>query len=252
MKKPYVEWLRYRLEIDGGNDYSSVEPLKHVTDRFILTLDDHMLNAKPTVRYRTVAKAREALEPVLRVYEINSSLQRDSEEFRFQFKDFNLCGAPPNEEEAEKGVGPWASTNARTRARRETYPAFPEHFELTPEVETLWTRWRSYHQGREKLLPMAYFCLTVLEYRAELQYAEGKKRANAADLFTIDKDILDKIGELSTTRGDRSSARKVVRELKELAADEKQWLLVCIPKLIEHVAHPDPDRLNMDDLPSLL
>ena len=55
---------------------------------------------------------------------------------------------------------------------------------------------------------MANFSLTVLEYSA-LQLAEGKgsKRKMAANYYQIEEKVLDRVGELSSTKGG-SVARK--------------------------------------------
>jgi len=84
---------------------------------------------------------------------------------------------------------------------RKTYPDPPKGFHLTPDAESILLRFRGYQDGREPLLSLAYFCLTVV-----LSAAGGL--SNAAKAFGIAKSVLRKFGELTSNRGDLTTARK--------------------------------------------
>jgi hypothetical protein len=100
---------------------------------------------------------------------------------------------------------------------------------------------------------MAYFVLTLLESLAG-------DRPSAARTFQIDRAVLNAIGELTETKGDESTARKVTRkkvgskiQFHELSGTEKQWLEEAIRRIIhqlgQHASGAPLTRLTMNDLP---
>lgn len=64
----------------------------------------------------------------------------------------------------------------------------------TPDVESMYRRYLGHLEGREPLPAMAYFCLTVLEWR-------GGSRPKAAERFGISEQVLCKVGNLSSRKG---------------------------------------------------
>ena len=138
----------------------------------------------------------------------------------------------------------------RFRIKPSQYLAPPQNFCVTPDVETLWTRYEGYLRGREPLLPMAYFCLTVIE-------AAYNGRANAAKHLNVAEAFLDRIGKLASTKGDSLTARKidVLSTKRSLSGLETTWLQEALPALIRRLgeAHsPIPSkRLDMKDFPPL-
>lgn len=71
---------------------------------------------------------------------------------------------------------------------------------------------------------MAYFCLTLLE-------ATAGSRNDAAELFSVDIQVLRKIGELTSKRGDRTNARKA-SSTQPLTGIEEAWLDAAIKTVI--------------------
>ncbi len=71
-------------------------------------------------------------------------------------------------------------------------------------------QYERYKEGRDRLLPMAYSCLTRLEHRARNHPAKGNARMRAASMYHVDYKVLDKLGELATTLGDEIEARKLL------------------------------------------
>jgi hypothetical protein len=87
-------------------------------------------------------------------------------------------------------------------------------------------RYHGYRDGREPLLSMAYFCLTVLE-------ANAGGRSAAARKYRIDKAVLHKLGELTSRRGDLATARKATAGVAApLTGPETAWLEVAVKTLI--------------------
>ena len=114
-------------------------------------------------------------------------------------------------------------------------------FQFTLDVELLWQRFRMYKEGREPILSMAYFALTVIE-----GLAGG--RPPSAIAFNIEEDVLRKIGELSSTRGDSLTARKCPHSEHPLQVNEQAWLEEALKKVILQVgrsgAAPASTRLT--------
>jgi len=133
---------------------------------------------------------------------------------------------------------------------RRSYPQPPRAFRVTTEVEIAFRRWRAYLAGSEPLQGMAYFVLTLLESQA------GSRR-DAAAVFGVDPTILSKVGELSSTRGNAATARKIgrVMQLNDLSGPEKTWLEEAIRRLIrrlgERASGAAQTPVTLKDLPLL-
>ena len=99
---------------------------------------------------------------------------------------------------------------------------------------------------------MAYFCLTVLEYK--FKGKNGKKaRDEAAEKYSIHEDVLGKIGDLSAKGGPIGRKGGTV----SLTEREKRWLKESVKKIIYRAAQVAADdsqrqpQITMADLPSL-
>jgi len=136
---------------------------------------------------------------------------------------------------------------------KEEYPQPPIYNVLSPDAQTLIDRYRRYRDGEEPLLSMSYFCLTVIETRANKN--ASSKRMSAANNCCLDHDILDKVGKLSSTRGDSNSSRKFNPSPKALTSKEQTWVDSAIRHIAMQLAAVDagktPDKLIMSDLPHL-
>ncbi len=129
------------------------------------------------------------------------------------------------------------------------YPQPPTAFQVSPLVEALWRRYEGYVFGREPMFAMAYFCLTAIEKAA------GSRRAAAAK-FSIDLEVLSKMGELSSNRGDEREARKITNKApRQATGSERAWTETTIRKFIEHVGASEAGapmkKLTLTDLPAL-
>ncbi len=100
-------------------------------------------------------------------------------------------------------------------------------FHLTPDAENILLRFRGYQDGREPLLSMAYFCLTVVESAA----GGCNRRSNAATTFGIEEHVLRKLGEVTSNRGDRASARKAHSSAGLLTHREREWIEAAVKQL---------------------
>jgi hypothetical protein len=97
---------------------------------------------------------------------------------------------------------------------------------------------------------MVYFCLTVIE-------AKAGGRDQAVKLYRISKEVLSKLGELTSERGDAKTARKMKqgKTLTPLSPTESSWINAAVKAIIRRVGEIDLDPtlpdITMNDLPTL-
>jgi hypothetical protein len=97
---------------------------------------------------------------------------------------------------------------------------------------------------------MAFFCLTVVEASAGGRLAAAKK-------YGIEKNVLGKLGELTSERGDRLTARKVRRNkpMRPLTGAETAWVLSVLEAIIIRIGDTRDitclPKIKMSDLPYL-
>jgi hypothetical protein len=115
----------------------------------------------------------------------------------------------------------------------------------------MWLRWRQYRDRHEGLSSVAYYCLTEIEFVG--RSAGRQRRAGAAAWMNVSKPILDRLGELASTRGTPLDARKAAA--KPYTQREREWVEAVIPVLIrragEVAAGAPGQALTMADLPRL-
>jgi hypothetical protein len=92
----------------------------------------------------------------------------------------------------------------------------------------------------------AYFALTVLE-----QLAGGRREA--AKTFAIDLEVLRRMGELASTTGDLSTARKSYDGgSRDLSYKETKWLHSGVRSVLlnagQVAAGVDPEQMGMSDV----
>jgi hypothetical protein len=76
---------------------------------------------------------------------------------------------------------------------------------------------------------MANFCLTVVE-------RQGKGRRGAANLLGIEFPVLKKLGELTATKGDEKTARKVPPTgFNPYIASEVEWMEAAVCAIIRRL-----------------
>jgi len=255
MRDPHVVWIRYDVKVSDEVSFRDPAPVEKELDGFSLRLEDLVLTCTCKEHFSTVREARGAIEPFLRSWEISVAMQWGRRDFRFVFRDSEVLDRDPipGQLPALRAEGRGFVTlgdSATCRVIRGAYPEPLPTFVASPDVETLWNRFEGWMEGKEPLLSMAYFGLTVLE-----SLAGGRRKA--ASEFRIDYEVLDKLGELTSERGDGDTARKMPKKggLTPLTASERQWIEAVIPKVTRQVGEASgggPNRqLRMQDLPVL-
>jgi hypothetical protein len=239
---PHLDALTYRLQQAEDIEYSA-PPLTFTTPEFTGELVAGVLTLRPARHFDSPEPFRDLVEPFLASWRIDAGLKYGRDHFRFLYDGASVIDRAPT-----PGTGAITQT-ATVRATgdvfhkvtRPEYPTPPSAFRVTPEVEVLWDRFNGYLAQREPLPSMAYFCLTLLE--------RGDRKAAAAH-FNIDIDVLRKLGELSSTRGDNSTARKA-HGATQLRADERRWIEEAIKATIRRLGTGQGKPLTMADLPKL-
>lgn len=250
MRDPHVEWLEYEMKASWLFD--NPPPLQWQTPVFGANLSNALLRAEMCAHFTTVEQARAAVEPFLQTWEIDIALTYGQREMTFAFKQAHLVDRnPPPPGSTITGTATStgrASVSATGQVIRKAYPAVPTNFSAVPDVVSLWTRFEGFKNGREPLASMAYFCFTLLKNRYGSIDAASK-------VLAVDKAVLKKHSELSTNRGDVSTARKMTPDLTSFTSAEAQWLDAAIRALIRRVGEiasgHSPLQLTMKQLPQL-
>ena len=134
---------------------------------------------------------------------------------------------------------------AKPLIKPNAYPDPPLNTVLTPNVETMYYRYLDYCNGKEPLASMASFCLTVFE--ASTGRKKGQRR-HAAKMYRIEKQVLDKIGDLTTNKGG-ATVRKAAGVETEFSPQECQFSQHAVRTIIRRMAqyaHPSANQFGKD------
>lgn len=254
MRKPHVNNVSYKLETDEEYSYVNCPPIDYENDLFSAKLADGILTFIFKQHYDLVDKARAEVENLLKTWEIDAALKYGRGKLKFKYLDaevIDLDPPPPGTVYVETAaIGMGLSCSATVHITSSKYPEIPNDFEANPDVETLWQRYEIYLDGREPLLSLGYFFLSYLEYLSG-------GRDQIQNIFLIEKHVMRKLGELTSLRGDRLTARKGKgHSFQPITKNEKIWVEECIKKIIRRLGEhqKDPSTLimiTMNDLPLL-
>ena len=262
MNDPHVDALVFGIEHGPTVAYSDdAPPIDHEEPGFRVTLNDGTVRFELVEHHATEEAAMEAVLPYIRCWELDASLHARPGDFRLRLDRADVIDRNPRPP-AKQGTFnvsasrvAWRFTTgiAKVTLTRPAYPSPPAGVTLNaddPDVATMYARLSGYYEGREFLLGMASFCLTVLEWR----FTKNRRR-NVAKVFHIEKAVLDKIGELTATKGGAASARKAAGVGTELSSQESRFLEEAVKTLIRRAAEvaQDPDAalptITLEDLP---
>ena len=258
MRDPHVETLRYRVETANNVAYDNPPPVEVDEGEFSGHLENGIFTCDMKSHCSSIETARKVVDQYLHAWEIDADLTRGRGEIRFIYESAKVIDRNPPPPDAPKVLQVEAGSIILTggevtlHVTRRKYPDPPQIFRVSPDVETLWGRYQGYLDGKEPLLSMAYFCLTVLETRGK---ANKDKRKAASKLFAIKKDVLDTLGRLTAQRGDNLTARKAQVTPVTLSGGEKAWIETVIKLLIlrigEYRSAQTLPQITMADLPPL-
>jgi hypothetical protein len=255
----HVVALIYRLQPSDYISYAKPPPRVFENEIARFHLEKDQLRCEMKLHVATSEEARALVDPILRDWEMEVELARGRGELRFTYENAEIIDRTPPTPGTIRGHVMVAlqdallvsTGNVSCHITRKNYPEPPVGFHLTADAESILLRFRGYKAGREPLLSMAYFCLTVAESAA----GKRKRRSNAAKALGISERVLSKLGDLTTKRGDRANARKAQSSAEPLTRRESAWIEATIKQLVLQLCDPPPNyerqQLTMADLPPL-
>jgi hypothetical protein len=263
VQDPHVVAVHYSVAADKTVTYENPPPIDWVTATFDMHLADGSAVFSMKEHYPSEALARHQIDKLLREWDLWIQLTRGAPAIRFVFERSEIVDRdppPPPKPGEIRGsamitlAGISIAGTGTVHVTLHRYPEPPRNFRVSPLVEDLWSLYDRYRQDRERLLPMAYsfFNLLLWEVGGDLQ--------EAAHYFNVSRNVLERIRVLSSSRGDRLSARKIARgsSLEPLTPSEIHWLEAVLKAVIQRVgelaAAPDSQlvELTMASFPPVL
>jgi hypothetical protein len=265
---PHVEWLDYEFRVDTSRvQFDNPPPLEGDYDAFHLHLEADTLTVELKQHFATVESARQVVEPFLKDWMIYSAIEMDRDAIEFCFNKANIIDRSPSPQVADHiacqiGImlGPISmqATGICLPPTRQVYPQPPTRFKASLDVGTMWQRYQNHIEGKESYQSLGYFCLSLMQWSTG---ADKGARGEASRVYKIDREVLDKLGELTSERGTPLDARKLESRstLVPLSDSEKQWIRATVKVLIRRKGEYDfepssasaLEEVTMDDLPSL-
>lgn len=236
---PHVVSLAYRLSLSDQVEFRNPPPVDINTPDFAGRLADGILTLEPKTHFSTVEDVRPLSDAFVRAWEIAADLTYNWPVFRFAFDGASISDASTDVVVSTHTSFADAATRFNLKVGGDRYPTPPSSYQITPEIEAIWKRYIGYLQRREPLLTMAYFCLTLLE--------RGNRHA-AAKKHSIEIDILNTLGELTSTRGDQVTARKMIARTTPLSPEEQRWVEAAMRAIIQHLTFDQTKTLRMTDI----
>lgn len=253
---PHVDSLRYLLRPHEGVEFDNAPPIEHETAAFRMRLESLIATFDMKEHHASEHSARQCVEEWLRAWELDVALRFGQVEIEFVFQNAKIIERDPPPpgtiHYASAHVTAFVSGQATITIRHGKYPTPPTSLKFSPDVDTMWYRYRGYEQGKEPLASMAYFCLSLLEVSAG-------GRAQAANQHSVSNPILNKLGEFTTNFGDSRTARKQSKASTGLdfTVEQTAWMEAAVKLLIRRKAEYDFDpearlpQLYMTDLPAI-
>ncbi len=205
--------------------------------------------------YAEESDARKSIEEFIYTWEFDACLNNGIDSFRLEFEKAEIEDRNPTP--GKVSLCPSVLTIAAPTVSVSLaislpdYPYPPLGLLISSDVQTMYDRYMNYRRGRESLLGMAYFCLTIIEGKAKEHYAKGNSKKNkvnsreAASLYYgIEKEVLDKIGCLTSKKDGRAEARKNKGIERDLTHEDRSFLKQSVREIIRRAAEKaySPDK----------
>lgn len=229
MSYPRLDTLSYRVvPVDEDrDDLSDAAPATFELGEFDCWLDDGWLDARPRGHFDDQETGRAVFEPLLREWEAIAEL-----ECGVRLKCL-YQGSRVEDPRPEDGIWgrvetdltlDWTRVEVRPAVSHSTYPLpAATRFRESPPLASLRERIRDYREGRDRLLAVGYYALTLLT-------REYGGRQGVADFLEDEAEILDKLNELTSKRSDARHERKAIRA-QPLTREEHDWVEAAIRRL---------------------
>ena len=243
MNDPHVVALIYKVHHTESVDYAKAEPLAFEEDDFRVEVKDREARFRMKKHYSTGQEARYAVEPFIRNWVFDAAMGHFPGYFELEFDRPEIVDRKPTPcvQELRFDVVSESELSATFTQSPSRYPCPPSGIDANhADVRTLFERYKGFVDGNEKLASFAYFCLTVLEQSLGQGTTAGprrpsRRRERTAERYRIDVEVLQRIGELSSTKGG-SDARKAAGAYQPFSDEERLFLEAALPRLIHRVA----------------
>lgn len=261
MNDPHVVAVVFQVEHRSSVSYSDdAPPITREETAFRVKLENGTARFDLKEHFATEEEALERVGPYARAWEMDACLRGRPGDFNLRFQRAEIVDRDPPPPGTVKlrgqpiTVSGEVTTQARLTVVSPAYPSPPSGLTLNaddPDVATMFQRLDGYYSGREPLPGMAYFCLTVLEHSASTR----SKRKAAAAHYHINVAVLDKVANLSSTRGGAEAARKADATGTTLSRKEEQFLEAAVKEIIRRAAEVAQDQsaayptITLADLP---
>ncbi|KPJ63845.1 MAG: hypothetical protein AMJ45_06840, partial [Syntrophobacter sp. DG_60] len=216
MNDPHVEKLYYKVITGNGVDYENAPAVFEETNDFRMLLDGETAVFEMKTHFSTEKEAKAIVDEYLKQWDVLIGIEHNPDELFFKFDRANIVDRAPSPHgehtlNIQGTVHITVFGHGKLHVSRGKYPSRPKRFSVSPDVETMYLRYKAYRKSQEPLIPMANLCLTVLQESA--RNAKGYKKRNnlrgkAAYQYEIEYDVLDKLGDLCANKGDEREARK--------------------------------------------
>ena len=252
MNDPHVAVLLYRVEHGESVSFKEAEPLVLDEPAFRLEVKDGQARFELKNHYATEEEAREAIEDYIRAWEFSACLESGPDSFRLEFHKAEIKDRNPT-----PGVVHFQFRTSMPRVtitpavKKHSYPLPTSGIRINADVQTMFDRYMNHLRGREPLSSMAYFCLDLLLLRCG-----GDKKTTCRE-YQISRNVLEKIKQISSTKGGPSGARKGGGVSNVLTNEERRFLKETVERMIRRAAekahNPDADlpKITMSDLPPI-
>ncbi len=250
MVDPHVVALTYRIKHSRSVAYRNPPALSRDESQFRLQVTEGLARFEFKQHFASEREARNAVAQYIESWQMSADLDRGPGSFRLAFQNADIVDRQPPSDGVSLRMSARAGApraSARLQAVSRHYPEPPADCDFQhPDVKAMHMRYVGFCKNEEPLASMAYFCLTVLEHSVQ----PPKRREKAARRWRIDRGVLDRIAELSSTRGG-TAARKAEGIGKPLTSAESRLLHQAIRSTIRHVARmaspsgPTPKRLSL-------
>ena len=180
MNKPHVDKLHYRMIIPETVDYDEAPPVTADTDLFSMTASVDGVTFTMKEHFETETDARTVTDKYLDEWTVLIGLRSGPEEIKFRFNRAEVIDLePPTDGKImpSRLVGAIPCPNAQFTMHHASHPKYPDPpdgFTVSPNVETMYLRYKAYREGRDRLLSMAYLILTVTEMNAGSRGKAGR------------------------------------------------------------------------------
>lgn len=262
LSDPHVERLYYTVVHDQSVDYENATPLEAETGAFRVTVDQGRATFHMKEHFATVEEAQCVVGPFAQSWEVLAGIEFGPDEFKLEYRSAEVVDREPSDEgrtvrmKAHSVVK--ATADAKLHLSRGKYPIPPADFTASPDAQTMFLGYKLYRKGRKPILSMAFMCLATLEASSVIPARGSKLRRAVAKQYHISYDILDRLGQLASTRGDERDARKASKGgFTPLEPAERTWIDAVVKAIILRVgewAYAPKARLpeiTMADFPQI-